>query len=249
MPFFFLTPLLIPVIAGVLWVVQRKHREEQNRIWGNWARARNWLFHPTWPAVVGRFQGGPFGVGTSRRARLGWEGHFNGLPVIGFVYQWSKSTGDSNHTYHRHVMGIRFDHARFPWFQISHRGIFGKGITFENAMFNELWDVDCQSRRFAHDFMTPRSMELLLRPHPPFRKIWLDRDHLLLELDSPVAPDAVDAHLMLAFDLLRLVPDFLYKECGTRVPRITQNGPGVTVEEQRRRIAAMEYQHRISVNR
>lgn len=241
--------LIFAVVGVAFWVYENRRREERNRIWRSWSAARNWLFHREWPEIVNRFQGGPFGRGSSRHAEHGWEGQFNGLPVIGFRYQWTMGSGKRRRTYRRYVIGVRIDNAQFPRFQIAPRGVFGRGVTFENAVFNELWDVDTAVPRFAHDFMTPRSMELFLGPHLPFHMLWLDRDHLLMEIDVEMGPAAVDVHLQFACDLLVLLPDFVFREVGARVPRITRDGPGVSLEEQRRRMAAMEYQHRISQRR
>lgn len=237
-----IVPILIAVVTGAIFFAIQQHNKKKHQMWERWSLARNWLYHPEWNVVTKRFIGGPFGRGHSRRARFGWEGRFNGMPVIGFRYNYTVGSGDDSTTRYQYVMGIRFDGARFPHLRISHQGLFGGGLNFENAAFNDNFTVECNPPRFAYDFLTPRSIEQFLRPHPPFQQIWTSGDHLLMELDPNLPPEAVDDHLQFATQLVRFLPEFLFRECGTQPPRITDDGPGVSREEQRRRIAAMEYQ-------
>ncbi len=235
--------LLIPIVMVVVMVrTGRRRHAETSRLWGTWAHARNWLYHDRWPVIVRRFHGGPFGRGSSRRASFGFEGTFNGIPTIGFQYQYTVSSGKNSTTYRHRILAMRLDRARFPRFDVRRRSWGGRGIRFENAAFNKMWLVESGSHRFAYDFMNPRVMETLLLPHPPFQRMWLEGDHLVMQCDNRITPEQIDSFLILMSRILELQPDFLFREVGAGPPQISDVGPGVTLAEQQRRIAALHYQ-------
>lgn len=238
----FMLPVIGLVVALVMMFVRssrRRNREIETR-WRHWTTARDWLFHPQWPQLVRRFRGGPFGRGSSRRAYWGFEGSFNSVPVIGFHYRYTVSSGENSTTYTHLILALRITHARFPPLELSQRGWGRRGVTFENTHFNKLWQVTSASDRFAHDFFNPRTLEIFLQPHPPFEKLWIEGDHLLLQLDHRTPMEEVDARLILLTRMLSYQPDFLFREVGAEPPELTKDGPGVTLEEQRRRIWGMQ---------
>lgn len=238
-PLFFVIPVII-IVLGLRYA--QKRRAEQSRLWGTWTSAREWLYHDRWPALVRRFRGGPFGRGSSRKAHFGFEGTFNGLPAIGFNYEYTVSSGKNSTTYRHRILALRIDGARFPRFDVRRRSWGSRGVTFENVVFNKRWRVEAGSQRFAYDFMNPRVMEALLGPHAPFQRMWLEGDHLLVQCDHRTTPDQIDSFLMFMSRILELQPDFLFREVGARPPQITDTGPGIDLAEQRRRISALNYQ-------
>lgn len=245
LPFMLVLPVLIIVIAQQ----SQKRRAETAWLWSTWAQARNWLYHDRWPVMTRLFRGGPFGRGSSRRAEHGFEGTFNGIPTIGFHYQYTISSGKNSTTHHQRILAMRIDAARFPRFDVRRRSWGSRGVTFENAVFNKAWQVDADNQRFAYDFMNPRVMETLLLPHPPFQRMWLEGEHLLMECDRRTTPEQVDAFLILMSRILELQPDFLFREVGARPPQIADTGPGVSVAEQQRRISALNYQAQLAQQR
>lgn len=238
-PIFFVIPVIILVVS--LRNAQRR-QGEQRQLWGTWSSARNWISHHNWAVIARRFRGGPFGRGSSRKALFGFEGLFNGIPTIGFQYQYTVSSGKSSTTYRHRILAMRIDGARFPHFDLRRRWWGSRGVTFENVVFNKRWQVDCGNQRFAYDFMNPRVMETLLFPHPPFERMWLEGDHLVMQCDHRTTPEQIDSFLILMSRMLELQPDFLFREVGARPPQITDTGPGVSLAEQQRRISAMNHQ-------
>lgn len=237
----FILPFFAVIVAVVVVIAQntRKKNAERAMQWRHWAHARDWLFHENWPQIVGRFRHGPFGRGSRRRATWGFEGTFNGVPAIGFQYQYTVQSGDNSATHRHTILAVRITNAHFPHLALTQRSWGRRGVTFENAHFNKIWQVTANSNRFAHDFFNPRCMELFLMPHPPFRVMWIEGDHLLLQLDAYLPPEEVDARLMMLTRILSLQPDFMFREVGAQPPQITHNGPGVPLEEQHRRIWAL----------
>lgn len=237
----FLLPFIgFAVLAVVLIQNSRRRSREREMMWQHWTHARNWLFHSQWPQIVRRFRGGPFGQGSSRKAYWGFEGAFNNIPMIGFQYQYTTSNGDSSTTHRHLIVAARINNARFPNLRLGRRRWGRRGVTFENAHFNDLWRVDGSSDRFAHDFFNPRTIEVFLQPHPPFQRLWLEGDHILLQLDHNLPPEEIDARLLLLTRIISFQPDFLFREVGAQPPQLTQDGPGVSMEEQRRRIWGMQ---------
>ncbi|RMB61976.1 hypothetical protein [Tessaracoccus antarcticus] len=240
MPFFFFLPVMIAVSVVVAVSASRKDRE-RNDVWQRWAAAREWGYAPTWPQVVGAFTGGPFGRGSLRRADRGFWGTFDGVPVFGFRYRYTVSSGKTSHTYPLLLAGIRFPGAAFPPMELIHEGdlLFGrdKDLQFENQQFNETWNVTSPSARFAHDVLHPRAMEYLMGPMIPFKHLWFCGDVLFVSVSGDPAPTMADGLLRLMTDFVDLLPSHLLREVGATDPQVDDSGPGVSVEEQQRRMA------------
>lgn len=163
--------------------------------------------------------GGPFGRGGSRRADRGFWGTFDQVPVFGFRYRYTTSSGKSTQTHHFLVTGIRFPGARFPPMSLAYESsvLFGrnKDFQFENQQFNETWHVKSASPRFAHDVLHPRAMEYLLGPVPPFHQLWFSGDAVFASITGD--------------------PDPL-RELRAKGFEVDNSGPGVSLAVQRRRM-------------
>lgn len=235
----FLLPLMLLPIALVALAVgaMSKRDAERTAVWARWAMARNWLFHPQWPFMVDRFSDVIFGRGSSRVADRGFEGQFDGVPVFGFRYRYTVSSGKSSTTYVYFVAGIRFPGANFPPFRLSREGFLsGRDVQFESDAFNETWNVYSPSPRFAHDLIHPRAMAFLMGPVPPFNALWFEGDCMLACISGDPDPLRVDAHLRLVTQFADLIPNFTLRELGSWAPEVDQSGPGVSLEEQQRRM-------------
>lgn len=234
----FLFVIAFMVVAIVWGAISHDKRKRE---WSRWVRARNWQFIETWSDMVGPFQGGPFGRGSDRKASFGYRGSFDGLEVCGFNYQYDTGSGDSETTHHYHVDLVRIPGAQFPQLEISPDGItkqlFGRDTTFENAEFNRRWYVSGSSPRFTHDVFHPRMMTFFLGPLPTFSTLWFERDAILIARPGQSRIDGVDPYLRLLSMVARQVQPFTLKELGCQRPEISDCGPGISAEEQQRRIA------------
>ncbi len=234
---------LVLVAAGVLAANLATRDRERSAVWQRWVHARNWEHLSSWPSMVNAHQGGPFGKGGRRRADRGFIGTFDRLPVFGFRYRYTVSSGKSSQTYSFLVCGVRFPGAAFPPLRILHESgiIFGrdKDLQFENVQFNEYWHVKSPSPRFAHDVLHPRTMEYLMGPLPRFGELWFDRDVMFAVIPGDPAPGMVDALLRTLTGFSALLRPHLLREVGTAARDVDSSGPGVSLAEQERRMAQL----------
>lgn len=240
-------PMFLMVLVFVTFVtLVVLHGKRQRRLWALWTQARNWQFIERWPAVVKHFKGGPFGTGSSRQASFGFQGVFDGLPASGFHYQYTTGSGKESTTHHFQVLRVVVPGARFPLLSLRRENwatrTFVKDIQFEDAAFNRSWDVNGSNRRFAHDVIHQRIMVFLQSGEmPALQSIWFERDSVLLSVPGSLRPEDIDRHLRVITRLVSLLPPYLLQEVGS-VGRlgITWNGPGISAEEQQRRMRELE---------
>lgn len=237
--------LVIGVVLAVVVFFAHRAAQRRKRRWALWAQAREWRFIERWPEMVRAFRGGPFGRGSSREASVGFEGTFDGLPVAGFHYNYSTGSGKNRTTHFYHVLLVRIPRAGFPELTLSKENwatrTFNNDIEFEDAEFNHEWNVNAPSPRFAHDVVHPRMIEFLKSGAvPPFERIWFERDAILLSRSGHIDTPHVDTYLRLLTRMASLLPRFLLEEVGAVPFQVTWAGPGISREEQARRLAQLD---------
>lgn len=241
-------PVAIPVgVAAVVLNSARRKAREKELLWRHWAMARNWGYASDWPEMVHAFRHVPFGIGRHRKAERGFWGCFDNVDVFGFSYTYTLGTGDNRSRSTQFVAGVRFPGARFPELTIGRQTAFvtRRDIQFENDEFNRAWFVNGPSPRFGHDVMHARAMQYLMGPVPDFWQMWFDGDALLAAIPGDPDPVRVDAHLRLLTQFAGLLPSFTLREVGAAggvTPDLS--GPGISLAEQRRRLAALQSAHR-----
>lgn len=239
-PFLWIGMLVLFVGAIVFSIYAERRRK---KLWGRWSTARNWVYRNRWPEMVGAYSNGPFGRGSSRRVSHAYEGTFDGLAALGFAYQYSTGSGKNRSTHHYHVCRVLVPGARFPHLSISQQvpgqQLFGADTQFEDAEFNRRWWVKGSHPRFTHDVFHPRAMELFQRRLPDFDEVWFEGGAVLASIKGSIQPPEVDGYLRLLTDVVRTLPPFLLRELGATPPQLTREGPGVSHEEQQRRIAQL----------
>lgn len=236
MPGLFMMLVAAVLVGAIYWWVQ------QRKAWRAWVAARRWQYIESWPEMVRAFSGGPFGRGSSRRAYLGFWGRFDGLPAGGFRYQYTTGSGDDKTTHHYQVLRVQVPGARFPMLSLARENwatrTFIRDTQFEDAEFNRLWAVHGQNARFTHDIVHPRMMEFLKGLDiPEMENLWLEGDSVLVSVHGNLAPDAVDGYLRLLTRSVSHIPPFVLNEVAQGRLALTWDGPGVSQEEQQRRIA------------
>lgn len=223
------------LIGSIIWGLRRR------KVWRAWVHGRNWRYIEHWPEMVREFSGGPFDVGSGRRAYYGFEGIFDGLRASGFQYQYTTGSGDDRTTHYYQVLRVRIPGARFPMLMLGRENFltraFGRDTQFENAEFNRRWRVTGSNARFVHDVVHPRMMEFLLGLDVEMENIWFERDSLLVSIPGRLGPEEVDGYLRLLTRSAAQIPPFVLKEVAAGRLEITWDGPGVSPEEQARRIA------------
>lgn len=241
--------VVLGLFLAVTLLFSHRAAQRRKRRWAVWAGARDWRMVERWPEMVRAFRGGPFGRGSGRRAHLGFEGTFDGLPVAGFHYTYSTGSGKHRTTHHYHVLLVRVPGAGFPGLSFSKENwatrTFSSDIEFEDVDFNRMWRVTGPSPRFAHDVVHPRTMEFLKSADvPPAESIWFERDAILVAHRGYLPEGHVDTYLRLLTRTASLLPRFLLDEVGARPFALTWDGPGISRAEQARRLAQLSQPER-----
>lgn len=235
------------LVGGAIWGAfalvrhMRQQKQDRDSVWARWAHARGWRYRQQWPEMVHRFALRPFGVGSGRRAERGFWGRFDNVEVFGFHYTYVVRSGDNTQVVQQFITGTRFPGAFFPPVRVMPESLFnpGEDIQFENAAFNAMFHITGPSKRFAHDVLHPRAIELLMRT-PPASVLWLEGDVLLSSVVGDPDPLRIDAQLRQLTEFAGLLPNFLLKEVGGRPVNPDLSGPGVSQEEQHRRMLALQ---------
>lgn len=136
-----------------------------------WAAAAGWTYHGTDHTLVHRWRGTPFGVGSARRATEVLSGPVGGSHAVSFRYQYTTGSGKNRTRHTRHVVAV-FLPRLLPVLELTPDGLAakivkafgGQDIRFESEAFNRAWRVTSDDPRFAHDVVTPRTMERLMLP-------------------------------------------------------------------------------------
>ena len=158
------------IVALCLVGVSLGQRRRRARVIA-WAAAKGWTYQDTAPALTRRWQGAPFGVGSSRRATSLLTGTWQGRSATSFSYRYSVSNGKSRSTFTFQVLALGLP-VCLPTLELTPEGLGdriakafgGQDLEFESADFNRAWRVTSGDPRFASDVVHPRLMELLLEP-------------------------------------------------------------------------------------
>ncbi len=197
--------------------------------WRSWVTSRRWEFLQSWPGMVRLFRGGPFGVGSGRRASLGFWGTFDGQSAGGFRYQYTTGSGKNRTTHHRQVLFVQIPGARFPRLELARETLltraFVRDVQFEDAEFNRMWDVRGGDPKFTHDVVHPRMMEFLKRLEiPEMETLWFEDDCLLVSVHGYLAPDVVDGYLRMLTRSLSHLPPFVLNQYASGRLELTWDG-------------------------
>lgn len=159
--------LVAPVVLGLgLWY--QHHRTKLAR---TWATSVGWTYVGSEPGLAHRWVGTPFGVGSSRRTGEVVRGTYRGRPAVSFAYTYTTGSGKSRSTTTWHVVAIDLP-AHLPTLELTPdglgaklaKGFGGQDIQLESEDFNRAWRVEAGLQKFAHDVLSPRTMERLLAP-------------------------------------------------------------------------------------
>lgn len=162
------------VVAGAIAWLQHQHEVARRAELAAFAASQTWTFEPEdADGIVTWWSDPPFGIGHSRRVFNVMKGVVDGYPMLTFDYRYkvTTSTGKSRstRTYHYGVSALRLP-ARFPVLEVVPENVltrFGNAlglddVELESEEFNRTYRVRGPAR-FAHDVLSPRTMELLLR--------------------------------------------------------------------------------------
>ena len=157
--------------------------------------------------------------GSNRYAYNIMRGEMDGFPLELFDYHYevSRSTGKSSSTQHYYlsVLICRLPRS-FPELRIYREGVFEKliqmigfeDIHLESAEFSRRYTVRSKSKKFAYDFLHPRTIDYLLRS--PDLNIEIEENCLALVTAKRLEPEEFPPYLNHLLTLRKLMPDYLF---------------------------------------
>jgi len=202
-----------------LVVVLESQRRRRARVTA-WAAANGWQYQASAPELTQRWQGAPFGVGSSRRATEVLTGTWQGRSATSFTYRYSVSNGKSRSTFTFQVLTLGLP-AFLPTLELSPEGLGdrvakalgGQDLEFESADFNRAWRVTSRMPKFASDVVHPRLMERLMQPGARANIRIEGTDILTWSAGAPDL-DLVASRLGLLDAVVRSIPRFVWLEHG-----------------------------------
>ncbi|HVE98596.1 MAG TPA: hypothetical protein VNA12_05390 [Mycobacteriales bacterium] len=173
-----MTPVVLLLLgalgAGLLAWFQHRRAEQRRAALAAFAAANGWSFEPgDSEGIGGWWSDPPFGIGHSRRVTNVLRGVVDDRPMRTFDYRYKITTSNgktsTTRTYHFGVTALRLP-AHLPNLEVGPENVLTRlgnalgldDVELESEDFNRSFRVR-GSARFAHDVLTPRTMEQLLR--------------------------------------------------------------------------------------
>ena len=212
--------LLVFATWGVSAYVKHQRAQRHTAELAAYCAAHGWRFSANdRHGLVNRWDGPPFDTGRSRRVRNVILTTIDGRAVVAFDYSYVVREGKRTRTYEYAVVSLRLPCA-LPGLHVAPEGAFARlgtmlgmeDIDLESEEFNRQFRIRCPDPKFAHDVLTPRTMQALLSAGPvEFR--FADADALGYWLGN-LDPAAMLAEVRMLRTVLDGIPSFVWRDRG-----------------------------------
>jgi hypothetical protein len=193
---------------------QKRAAERQAALAG-YATQREWEYRPTDPTLVHRFDGPPFGRGSSRKATNVFLGRHDGRPFVAFDYGYvTRSSGKNNSTQHHHYSVVALSLGlHTPGLAVGPTGTFGRlinavtgrDVEIGNPLFDQAFTVTSPSPEFARDVLHPNVVEVVMHH---VELAWrLEGESMLVIREGHHSPLEVEAKLHFMDAVLDRIPE------------------------------------------
>lgn len=170
----FLFMLLVLAGVGVGMYVKHLRSVQRTAELAAYCKATGWRFSADDPyGLVNRWDGPPFDEGRKRRVRNVITTEVDGRAMVAFDFSHVVGYGKNSKTYEYGVVALGLP-CRLPWLHVAPEHVLTRlgsmlgleDIELESEEFNRMFRVRCGSPKFAHDILTPRTMQALLAAGP-----------------------------------------------------------------------------------
>ena len=182
--------------------------------------SKGWEFSLEDPlGLTHRWDGSPFGAGRRRRAFNVVQAKVGGRSMVAVEYSYVTGYGKDKDTHYWAVVAITIP-CTLPALHLGPEdvvtrlgGVLGfEDIDLESEDFNRAFLVRCPSRKFAHDVLTPRTMEALLAAGPVELR-FCDRAALCVS-EGHLDPGVLLAQVDIARKVVDGIPSFVWRDHG-----------------------------------
>lgn len=218
-------PFLLVLLAWgfAAWQLYSKNRAERRRVAAiaAYCKELGWRFSATDPYdLLERWQGPPFDTGRRRRVGNVIIAELGGRVTVACEYAYESRYGERDETLYYSVVALRMPCA-LPPLHVGPEDAFDRigtavlgmeDIDLESEDFNRRFRVRCPNPKFAHDVLTPRTMQALLSlGYVEFRFAGADA---LCWKPGRLDPSHVLAQARTLQRVLAGVPSFVWRERG-----------------------------------
>ncbi len=213
-----LCPLLFValIVAAIVLALRAARRRREGLM--AFAAQREWRYAGVDPALAHRFNGEPFGRGSSQSVGNLIQGRYEGRDFVAFDYTYVTGSGDnrSHHSYAVVAMHLG-DGVQTPSLGVTPQGGFNRFFTqltgsdqlIGNPPFDDAYLIRTESPDFARDVLDEAMCGLLLQ-FPPQRAWRFEGDSLLVFHAGSQAPQEIDYDLRVATTIIGHVPDSVW---------------------------------------
>ena len=222
-----LLPLLAVVAAAAVGWWQWQAEQKRRAALEAFAASKGWAFAAAdHSGLADRWTEPPFGIGHSRRASNVLSGIVDGRSVVAFDYRYKVTTDTgksrSTRTYSYGVCVVALP-TYLPRLEVTPESMLTRfanvigvdDIELESEDFNRAYRVR-GAAKFAHDVLSPRTMERLLASGAPSWRI--SGAEIIAWDDGKQSPVEILSRLAVLDGVVDSIPAFVWKDHGAVPP-------------------------------
>jgi hypothetical protein len=212
--------LVLAAAGGAAWLAHRAEQQRRARYLAI-AAEHGLSYTPRDDDWTRRFDGAPFGRGSSRRATHVLRGRWRGHEAVAFHYRYVVRSNNGQHTttttYRFTVCALRLP-APVPRLEVTSENVLTRlagalgfeDVELEDEAFNRRFRVQADDRRFAYDVLHARTMERL-RSWPALNLRFSGADALIWEKGT-CDPEQLLSRLEALSQVVDAVPSYVWSD-------------------------------------
>lgn len=210
----------VALVGGTVVVVSEVRRARRRDELVQFARRIGWTYAERSLLVAEGLRSFPFGTGVDRADVDVLTGEFQGMRCAHFVHRFTERRGGSTPGQVEAAVPQEFQitavalGADYPTIDILPEDVVaraaklvgGMDVDFESAEFNRAWRVRGGDRRYVHDMITPRVMDVLVRQDARGMALRIEGRNLITWRAGRAPTDELAHTLALLTAIARVLP-------------------------------------------